>query len=687
MIKIFNILTRIKKKMQFIKNISWAQLTEYFISCSICLAMTTVNAQMDFSAEQGIGGFTDKSSEMALPVSFTSMMDTKFAMLRNAAKKGDVEGAQVLAVELSNYDIPSYVEYYRLYPLIMDRSGLPRIDFPDAQIRQFLIKYTGDAIADRMRNDWLLALGRKGDWANFALEYPKFVLKDDPEVECYNLIAKINKGQEVGQLAKEPLSDTKKYGQGCLQLIQVLSDKKQLPQIDLKQYALIAAEKKQDTLARQIYAIIGASDDNMIRLVQTAQKDYRKAVLDLEKMRYGMGEAEQAMVWGSIAYAAAQSLSPDALEFYSMNAKLSPNNNPYLSPLSYEWRVRMALRNNNWTLVKTYIEEMPNFIRKEDNTTGFESNVWNYWLARARSHLGDKVSANQAFAQIAQKSDFYGQLALEELGKLITIPPKVIPAEELIAKISHRKGIQQSKRFLDMNMRTEGRREWNWETRFMNDQELLAMAEIGVRLDMMDRAIYAADKTKTIHNFTLRFPTPMLDILHSAADKAKVDLAFVYGLTRQESRFIKSAKSGVGASGLMQVMPATGAWVAKKIGMDWPTSRSEAKVKLADINVNTVLGASYIAMVLGDLDYNYGMAAAAYNAGPGRPKKWRSMLTQSVDGAAYAESIPFAETRDYVKNVLSNTVYYKALMTNQPQSLKTLVGNIAPKEDIPSELP
>ncbi|MFM2344422.1 MAG: hypothetical protein RLZZ210_1033 [Pseudomonadota bacterium] len=681
--KTSNILTRFKNIPQLFKKISFAQLSEYSINIVICLAMTTVSAQMDINTT----GSTPDTSEMSLPLGFNSALDGKFLALKAASKRGDIDATRALSLELSNYDIPSYVDYYRLYPLIMDRNGVPRTDFPDAEIRQFLIKYTGEAIADRMRNDWLLAMGKKGDWDNFLLEYPKFVLKDDTQLACYNLIAQISAGKDVGEQAKEVLADTKKYGVGCVQLIDLLYQKKQLTQTDLKLYAVIATEKKQGTLARQIYSIIQATDDSLIRLVETAQRDYRKAVLDFERFKYGMGEVEQAMVWGTIAYAAAQNLSPDALEFYNMSARLTPANVKVLSPLSFEWRVRMALRTNNWALVKTYIEEMPNFVRKRDNTTGYLSTVWDYWLARSYAERGDRGGANRIFTEVAQKTDFYGQLAVEELGKLITLTPPVIVTQEEVAKISHRKGIQQSKRFFDMNMRDEGRREWNWETRFMSDKELIAMAEIGVKLDMMDRAIYSADKTKEQHNFNLRYPTPMIDVLHSAADKAKVDLAFVYGLTRQESRFIKSAKSGVGASGLMQVMPATGAWVAQKLGMPWPKSKAEARDKLADINVNTILGAAYIGMVLADLDYHYGMAAAAYNAGPSRPKKWRAMLTQQIDGAAYAESIPFAETRDYVKNVLSNTVYYRALMSGQPQSLKNLVATIAPKEEIQSELP
>ncbi len=668
---------------KFLKNTKPSQYLEYIINAIMCLSITTVSAQMDISED---GNKNANTSEMSLPISVNSTLDTQFNMLKSAAKKGDIEGAQNLANELQNYDIPSYVEYYRLYPQIMDRNGTARIDFPDTEIRQFLIKYAGEAIADRMRNDWLLAIARKGDWKNFELEYPRFVLKDDTQLACYDLIAKVNSGKEVGELAKAVLVDTKKYGQGCIQLIELMHEKKQLTPIEIKVYALMAAERKQDLLAKQIYNIIGEPNDNMVRLAQSAQKDYRKAVLDFENLKYGMGEVEQAMVWGSIAYAAAQNLSPDANDFYANSARLA-GKTKVLSPLSHEWRVRMALRSNNWPMVKVYIEDMPYFVRKKDNTTGYESNIWDYWLGRAYAQMGDIKGAQRIYQEVAQKFNFYGQLATEDLGKMIQVPTKTMVSEQDIAKISHRKGIQQAKRFADMNMREESRREWNWETRFMTDIEMLAMAEIGVKLDMMDRSIYSADKTKEKHNFALRYPTPMIDVLKAGADNARVDLAFVYGLTRQESRFVKSARSGVGASGLMQVMPATGAWVANKIGMPWPKSRNEARAKLADINVNTTLGCHYISMVLSDLDYHYGMTAAAYNAGPSRPKKWRAMLTQPIDGAAYGESIPFAETRDYFKHVLSNTVYYRALMTGQPQSLKNLLGTIAPKEDIPSTLP
>jgi soluble lytic murein transglycosylase len=143
-----------------------------------------------------------------------------------------------------------------------------------------------------------------------------------------------------------------------------------------------------------------------------------------------------------------------------------------------------------------------------------------------------------------------------------------------------------------------------------------------------------------------------------------------------------TARSQAGASGLMQLMPTTARYVARKIGMNDFKSG-----KIEDVNTNIVLGANYLNMVLNDLDGSQALATAAYNAGPGRPREWRATLTRMVEGAIFAESIPFTETRGYVKNVLSNATYYAALFENKPQSLKARLGAIAPKGFVPTDLP
>ena len=202
---------------------------------------------------------------------------------------------------------------------------------------------------------------------------------------------------------------------------------------------------------------------------------------------------------------------------------------------------------------------------------------------------------------------------------------------------------------------------------------LLAAAQFAQQLGIYDRAINAADRTRSEHDYSLRYLSPYSEQVRPAARNQALDDAWVYGLMRQESRFITNAKSTVGASGLMQLMPATAKWVAKKIGL-----RDYHHGQVNDTEVNVLLGTSYMRLVMESLDNHPVLASAAYNAGPGRARKWRA-ADRELEGAVYAETIPFAETRDYVKKVMSNSVYYSALFNGGPQSIKSRLGIIGPR--------
>ncbi len=170
-----------------------------------------------------------------------------------------------------------------------------------------------------------------------------------------------------------------------------------------------------------------------------------------------------------------------------------------------------------------------------------------------------------------------------------------------------------------------------------------------------------------------RFPMPYRREVIAKADAIGLDPAYVYGLIRQESRFVTDARSGVGASGLMQLMPSTARWTAKKIGVPYSHDL------IADRDTNLRLGTSYLKLVLDDFGGSQALAAAAYNAGPGRPRKWRDGPV--LEPAIWAESVPFPETRDYVKKVLSNATYYAAQLGVPAPSLKERLGPaIAPAD-------
>ena len=163
-----------------------------------------------------------------------------------------------------------------------------------------------------------------------------------------------------------------------------------------------------------------------------------------------------------------------------------------------------------------------------------------------------------------------------------------------------------------------------------------------------------------------RFPTPLRQDVVARAREIGLDPAFVYGLIRQESRFIMDARSGVGASGLMQLMPATARWTAKKIGLPYSPSM------ITDRDTNLRLGNAYLKLVLDEVGGSQAMAAAAYNAGPGRPRKWREGPV--LETAVWAENIPFNETRDYVKKVLSNATYYAMALGGKGTTIRSRLG-------------
>jgi soluble lytic murein transglycosylase len=222
---------------------------------------------------------------------------------------------------------------------------------------------------------------------------------------------------------------------------------------------------------------------------------------------------------------------------------------------------------------------------------------------------------------------------------------------------------------LRLDMRTEALREWNWGMRGADDRFLLTAAEYARRMGHYDRAINAADRTRQEHDFSLRYLAPFYDVFARESRANQLELSWVYGLTRQESRFHPVARSSVGAQGLMQIMPATGRAVAKQVGM-----KGFHLGHLAETEPNVQLGTAYLRSILNGLQNSPVMATAGYNAGPGRAKRWRDL--KALEGAIYAESIPFSETRDYVKKVMANAVAYAVLLEGRPISLTRLLGTV-----------
>ncbi|HYM47091.1 MAG TPA: transglycosylase SLT domain-containing protein, partial [Burkholderiaceae bacterium] len=637
-----------------------------------------------------------------------SVADQAFLSARDAVRIGNRERLAQSAARLADHPLAAYIEYWQLLGRI--QSGEPKVA---ADVAQFMRRHADTYIADRLRFDVALALASRGDYA--GLEREAVLLAwwtDDAQFRCYLALSKYRRAgaQQAENFAREArqlLANTKdSAGEGCLALTEALLadgrisvwdrvralveqnqldtakrigaraldesgrpvDQKLLMQaIDRPASFLTAHERRLTEVQRELA---------MVAVVRLARDNPQDAAEYAGALNLLLTPEQRGIVWGRIGHMAALRLMPEANEWYRRGGEhvgIGPDAARVDEVL--EWQVRSALRANDWKTVKTVIDRMPAALREDP--------AWIYWYARALRQAGRPVEADDLFARIAQQFHFYGQLAAEELEQAIVLPPRAeAPTPEEIAPFESNVGFVRAFKFYELGLRLEGNREWNWQMRGLSDRQLLAAAEFARKRGVLDRMISTSDRTKNEFDFEQRFPAPFRDSMIQYSAPLGLDENWIYGLIRQESRFITDARSSVGASGLMQLMPATARYVAKRLNVP-----NFTPARVNELDVNLQLGTGYLKMVLDDLDGSPMLATAAYNAGPSRPRAWRSSLTRPVEGAVFAETIPFNETRDYVKKVMSNSVYYAALFDNKAPSLKARLGTIAPKAAGTTELP
>ena len=618
--------------------------------------------------------------------------DSAFIAAREAFRAGKIERLEQAIGQLDNHELAAYAENYRLR-MWMDKGE------PDG-IRDFLQRNEGSYVAEKLRADWIRWLGKRALWREVDAEYPK-LLAPEPDVTCYSLQARTDRNGVLAEAEKLWLTMLEPP-EACRPVLDALvaSQAKTADDVWLRARRQVEANRPgqaRTTLnylpdsqmpdSRAFDSAVNSAMGYLVKqgagngsragrelaafaIARLAANDPRQAADELERLKNRLQDGERQWAWSQIGLQAAKKHLPEAVDWYARAGKAP------LSDEGHQWKVRAALRAQEWGIVHDSIQAMPAELAARPE--------WTYWLGRALQAGGRTSDADAQFGKIAGQPNFYGNLADEELGRTVLPPPKAasVTSEEQRAARDN-PGIRRALAFFRNDMRTEAVREWNWALRGMDDRQLLAAADLARRNQIWDRAINTADRTKNEHDYTLRFLAPYGETVRPAAQNQSLDDAWVYGLMRQESRFITNAKSNVGASGLMQLMPATAKWVAKKIGL-----RDFSHGRVNDTETNVLLGTSYMRLVMENLDNHPVLASAAYNAGPGRAKKWRA--DRPLEGAIYAETIPFSETRDYVKKVMSNAVYYSALFNGKPDSLKSRLGTVgartadAPKDaDLP----
>jgi len=608
--------------------------------------------------------------------------DVAFLAARDAFEANHRTQLAALAPKLKDHLLEPYVEYWQLFFKLPGASA--------EEVRAFLLRYPGSALAEQLRTDWLKVLGKSGRWESFQAEYPA-LSGDDPEVTCYMLLARFKRDdQSVLGDFKPFWNAPRELPEGCLSLARAIHKAGQLGsreawgrfRVLVGSGLMGAAKRAMEFLprgeaidAKRLSAVIRAP----VKFLRNLQVDLAK-VTDRELVIValtlaadpdpraaagfwggGLSDAfpveDRRYVWLMLAMNGALRQVPEALDWFGGAGALTDE--------QLAWRTRIAMRTDKWAEVRSSIDRM-SVLAKNDP-------AWTYWYGRAERELGSPLEAEGYFERIAGEHSFYGRLAAEELGVNLRIPARApLPTESEIAEVAAIPGLARALALYRLDMRTEATKEWLWTVRGMDDRKLLAAAELARRNEAWDRAISTADRTVLAHNFSVRYLAPYREVLAEKARSRDLDEPWVLGVVRQESRFITGAKSSAGATGLMQVMRPTAKWVAQRMRM-----KNFSWARLHEPDLNAALGTYYLRHVLDQFDGSPVLAAAAYNAGPTRARLWRGSVP--VEGAIFVETIPFGETRDYVKKVMANTVYYAAVLGTEPTPLKTRLGTVLPR--------
>jgi len=634
----------------------------------------------------------------ALPVT-AQVGDDSIVDAREALRKKDKAKLSTLRNTVVNarHPLAMWVDYWDL------GSRLP--DAQQTELDAFYARWPGTYVEDRLRNDWLLELGRRRDWANFVREFPRFRMNDDREVTCYALLTQHQAGQDVRAQAVAAWHAQRDLDDGCHLLAGTLAEARKLSAGDIWHEMRLSVEANRPRAARAAAALLGQATAQSVgelldqparllkrRIAEPSAQHKELVVLALLRLASTDADAaanelaagwaraldddQAAYAWAFIARQAAQRLQDGAHELYQQAWKLqrSHGHPPRWSDDTLAWGVRAALRaprldRDRWAAVLQGIEAL--------GAQEARDPAWAYWKAqalkaRARNDA-DREHARQQLQAVAGGLHFHAQLAAQQLGQPLLLPPAPPPLTEAEhEQAAQNPGLQRGLQMAQIGLRDEGRREWNFTLRGMGDRELLAAAQLACKAADWQLCINTSERTREQIDVRQRYPLPYAEQITERARDKGLDPAFVFGLIRQETRFVPNLKSHAGASGLMQLMPATARWTAKKVGLDFQPAQ------INNIDTNLRLGTSYLKMLVDDFAGSQALAAAAYNAGPGRPRRWREGPV--LDAAAWAENVPFNETRDYVKKVLSNAAIYAQLLGSGQPLPQRLGSTIGPRE-------
>ena len=566
-------------------------------------------------------------------------------------------------IKLGNYPlVPYLIETKILHDLNIDKTE---------QVRAFLREYAGTPLERRMLRPWLRYLAKKNR-KNLFLEF--YAPVGDTNLACrylrYQLEDSVSKAEVNSQIA-ELWNVSKSQPKDCDPLFKRWKAEGELTEELILQRIAKAANGGQHSIINYLKRLLPEEKKYLADLWKKTRKspstvvqlgDFKGQYPEIEAdiIAYGLGrliwrdkaaaiktwdvaqkkfsfsDAQKAHVANKFAISMAIAKHEDAETWLMASESLERD------PEVLRWHLAILLKDQNWSSIINLVEKA--------SPTLTSASVYQYWLARSYAALGNESKANELFQQLARERHYYGFLASARLGQSFNFQDQPLIIEQAV--VDRIQQLPSAKRAFELKVLErfhEARIEWHFVQRQLDDQETLASAVIASQWGWHDQAIFTFANTGYLNDVNRRFPLAYAEILTKEAERNKIAPEWAFAIARRESSFMSDAVSSAKAFGLMQVLPSTARYLEKKRVSD----RS-----LMNPNTNAKLGNKYLRYLMDKVDNNTLLATASYNAGWSRVKSWLP-TSETVGADLWVETIPYRETRNYVKAVLAYKQIYQ----------------------------
>ncbi|MBS4703017.1 transglycosylase SLT domain-containing protein [Aeromonas veronii] len=590
---------------------------------------------------------------------------TLYRQAYDAVRANDQARFQQIRARLTHYPLLPYLDYYQL----AFRPGAA--DYND--VTRFIRQHGDTPQSNRLERSYLTYLAQSQQWSQFLRFYPAKPSSTDLLCMHYQALYYTGKPKEALQGAGKIWMSGQSRPDACSPLFQLWQASGQRTQEKIWQRMTLAFEAENPNLIRHLGATLGSGlqsyGDQMVTLFDQPAKamnpayfssnPYSRKLLSLGLTRYANQEPEsvlrQLALFRSrfgltqaevkpVERAIARRLLLD--RSIAQRSWVDSTVKKLADPDITELRARLAIWEQDWRGLSGWVKMMPMARQKEDR--------WRYWMARSLEVQGQQKPARDLYLETANLRGFYGFMAAQRTGVPYRIKNQSVKHVPDWRTASQRwPFLLRVRELLSMNEIAAARSEWIHNMDRNPVAQRIEFGHIALNQGWHELAILASIRAEAWDALDLRFPLPLKRTFSQMAQERTMNTSLLYAISRQESALYPLAQSPVGARGLMQLMPATAKETAGKLGVPY---RNEQQ--LFDPAMNIRLGSAYLKRLLDVYDGNRILAAAAYNAGPGRVKRWREQ-SDNKPMDVWVESIPYKETRNYVQNVLSFDLIYQ----------------------------